>query len=149
MRVISIWGAWIRSRTPRRLWHFGPMMPYERFDAWRACHGLAISTYRLPQQFPKHELYGLTSQMRRAAFSSAANIAEGSAKRGNAELRRFLDMSLGSLSELRYSALLAKHLGLLTEKDWGAFENQVDSAGKLTMGLYKAVASKAERPSRR
>jgi len=54
------------------------MMPYERFRAWRACHELTIATYRMTQQFPKHELYGLTSQMRRAAFSAAVNIAEGS-----------------------------------------------------------------------
>jgi four helix bundle protein len=141
-------GAWIRSRAPFYYLQIRWMMPYERFDAWRACHELTVLTYRVTQQFPRHELYGLTSQMRRAAFSSAANIAEGSAKRGNAELRRFLDMSLGSLSELRYTALLAKHLELLTETDWEDFEKKVDSAGKLTMGLYKAVASKAARPSR-
>ena len=88
------------------------MMPYERFQAWRSCHELAIATYRLTRDFPKHELYGITSQMRRAAFSAAANIAEGSAKRGCTEFRRYLDIALGSLSELRYSALLARDLEL-------------------------------------
>jgi len=115
------------------------MMPYEKFHAWRACHELAIATYRLTQGFPKAELYGLTSQMRRAAFSAAANIAEGSARRGPSELRRFLDFSLGSLAELRYAALLAHELQIVTEKEWKAFDGSCDRAGKLTMGLYKAV----------
>ncbi|PYO62354.1 MAG: hypothetical protein DMD70_05625 [Gemmatimonadetes bacterium] len=61
------------------------MMPYERFTAWKACHELALAVYRATRSFPKEELFGLTSQMRRAAFSAAANIAEGSAKRGSAE----------------------------------------------------------------
>lgn len=117
---------------------FLDMMPYERFDAWRACHELAIVTYRLTQSFPKSEMYGLTSQMRRAAFSSAANIAEGSAKRGSRELRRFLDISLGSLSELRYAAVLARDLKMVMENEWQEFDGTCDRAGKLTMGLYKA-----------
>ena len=121
------------------------VMPYERFDAWRACHELALATYRISSEFPKHELYGLTSQMRRAAVSAAANIAEGSARRGPFELRRFLDIALGSLSELRCSALLARDLGLVSQGDWKPFDERVDHAGKLTMGLYKAVARKARR----
>lgn len=125
------------------------MMPYERFEAWRSCHELAISTYQLTREFPKHELYGITSQMRRAALSAAANIAEGSAKRGCAELRRYLDIALGSLSELRYSALLARDLDLLDEPRWKVFEAKVDVAGKLTMGLYKAIAKGVMQSPRR
>jgi len=125
------------------------MMPYERFDAWRSCHELAITTYQLTRDFPKNELYGITSQMRRAAFSAAANIAEGSAKRGCSELRRYLDIALGSLSELRYSALLARDLDLLDEERWKSFEAKADVAGKLTMGLYKAMARGAMQAPRR
>jgi len=55
------------------------MAPYERFAAWRECHALALEVYRATRLFPKDELYGLTSQARRAAFSAAANIVEGSA----------------------------------------------------------------------
>ena len=65
------------------------MMPYERLTAWQCCHALFLEIYRVTAGFPKSELYGLTSQMRRAAFSAAANIAEGSAKRGPHEFRRF------------------------------------------------------------
>jgi len=117
-------------------------MPYERFDAWRACHELALGTYRLTNTFPRHELYGLASQMRRAAFSAAANIAEGAAKRGRAEFRRFLDISLGSLSELSYAGRLAKDLEYLSAEQWKEFDDGCSRAGKLTMGLYKAMSGK-------
>ena len=63
------------------------MMPYERFEAWKLCDELALAVYRVTQAFPKHELYGLTAQARRAAFSAAVNIAEGSAKPGPRERR--------------------------------------------------------------
>jgi hypothetical protein len=73
------------------------MMPYERFHAWQACDALALAVYRLTREFPRSELYGITSQARRAAFSAAANIAEGSAKRGRAEFARYLDISIRRL----------------------------------------------------
>lgn len=115
------------------------MMPYERFDAWRACHDLALATYRVSATFPKHELYGVVSQMRRAAFSTAANIAEGAAKRGRAEFRRYLDISLESLSELSYAGRLVRDLGYLSPEAWREFDDLCSRAGRLTMGLYKAV----------
>ena len=78
--------------------------------------------------------------MRRAAASAAANIAEGCAKRGRPEFRRFLDIALGSLSELSYFALLARDLNLLPPDEWSEFERLHSEAGKTTMGLYKAIA---------
>src|SRR5258708_9955097 len=90
------------------------MMPFEKLDAWQCCHELFLEIYRITSHFPKHELYGLTSQMRRAAFSAAANIAEGSAKQGPREFRRFLDTALGSLAEIAYGIRAVTDLGLLT-----------------------------------
>jgi four helix bundle protein len=119
------------------------MKPYQRFLAWQHCHQLALLTYRLTNRFPKSELYGITSQMRRAAASAAATIAEGAAKRGQAEFRRFLDIALGSLSELSYFGILAKDLELLSEGEWQEFDKRSIEAGKTTMGLYKAVARRA------
>ncbi len=116
------------------------MRPYERFLAWQHCHRLTLLTYRVTERFPKAELYGLTSQMRRAAASAAANIAEGAAKRGRPEFRRYLDITLGSLGELSYFAFLARDLKFLSESDWQEFEKIHSEAGKITMGLYKAVA---------
>lgn len=115
------------------------MNPYERFLAWQHCHRLTLYIYQVTQQFPKCELCGITSQMRRAASSAAANIAEGSAKRGRPELRRYLDIALGSLSELSYFAILARDLELLTAEQTQEFERLHAEAGKTTMGLYKAI----------
>jgi len=89
------------------------MTPYERLTAWKLAHQLALETYRITTDFPATERFGLTSQLRRAASSVVANIAEGSAKRGKAEFRRFLDISLGSLLELQYTLLLSRDLQIL------------------------------------
>jgi len=124
------------------------MMPYERFTAWKACHELALAIYRASQAFPTQERYGLTSQMRRAAFSAAANIAEGAAKKGNAEFRRYLDIALGSLSELAYGILLAKELGILAGTAGQELEELRSKAGKMTWGLYRAVGRRAGGPVR-
>jgi four helix bundle protein len=116
------------------------MMPYERLRAWKACDDLAVAVYRLTERFPRHELYGLTSQLRRAAFSAAANIAEGSAKRGKNEFRRFLDISIGSLSEVAYVIHLAKRLEYLTQEEWQAIDRLRSEASRLTWHLYKSLS---------
>jgi len=123
------------------------MAPYERFAAWRECHALALEVYRATRVFPKDELYGLTSQARRAAFSAAANIVEGSAKRGSAEFRRFLDISLGSLTELGYTLRISRELGILPEESWGKLNDLQSRARFLTWKLYASVSKlKQARP---
>src|SRR2546423_10503428 len=122
------------------------MAPYERFAAWRECHALALEVYRATRSFPKEELYGLTSQARRAAFSAAANIVEGSAKRGSAEFRRFLDISLGSLSELGYTLRLSRELGCLNEESWNTLSQLHHRARFLTWKLYESVSKVGHRP---
>lgn len=77
---------------------------------WQRAHAFVLAVYRLTSQFPKSELYGLTSQMRRAAVSIAANIAEGFKRRGKAEKVRFFNISQGSLEESRYYLILAQDL---------------------------------------
>ena len=120
------------------------MKPHERFVAWQHCHRLALVTYQITQTFPKSELYGITSQMRRAAYSAPANIAEGCAKRGAAEFRRFLDIALGSLAELYYFGLLARDLNYVSQEDWVKFEKLHETAGKTTMGLLRAMSRRGE-----
>jgi len=117
------------------------MAHYESLVAWKECHALALVVYRITRQFPKDELYGLTSQARRAAFSAAANIAEGAAKRGSREFRRFLDISIGSLAELAYTLRLAKDLGILAEHDWKETDELRNRAGYLTWRLYRGVST--------
>ena len=104
------------------------------------CHALALKVYRATRGFPKDELYGLTSQARRAAFSAAANIVEGSAKRGSMEFRRFLDVSLGSLTELGYTLRVSKELGFLTEEYWAELDDLQNRARFLTWKLYESVS---------
>ena len=94
-------------------------------------------------RFPKSELYGLTAQMRRAAFSAAANLAEGSAKRGAREFRRYIDITLGSVSELSYAIRAVQDLGLGTADDVRRLDELRQPAGRLTWGLYRRVCAKA------
>jgi four helix bundle protein len=76
--------------------------------------------YRQTERWPIQERYGLTSQIRRAAVSAPANIAEGAAKRGNREFRRYVDVALGSLAETAYLLKLSKDLGILPPAEWEA-----------------------------
>ena len=122
------------------------MIAYERFDAWQAAHRLALELYRVTDGWPRSERFGLTVQVRRAAVSVPANIAEGAAKRGPREFRRFLDIALGSLAELSYLLRFSRDYGLLTDESWGALEAQRDQAGRLTWGLYHAVSNATENP---
>ena len=118
------------------------MNAFARLDAWKASHLLAVAVYRATKSFPKSERYDFTSQIRRAAFSIPANIAEGSAKRGPREFRRFLDIALGSHSELTYALLFAREVGLLTQASWTDLDKLRDQSGKLTWGLYRSMAKK-------
>jgi four helix bundle protein len=118
------------------------MFAYERLYAWRAAHQMALEVYRVTDSWPKEERFGLTIQIRRAAVSVPSNIAEGASKRGPKEFRRFLDMALGSLSEVSYLLLLAKDLGLIGMDAWRTIDNVRSVAGRLTWRLYCAVSKR-------
>ena len=116
-------------------------MPYERFEAWKVSHELALAVYSATRGWPRSELYGLTSQLRRAALSAPTNIAEGSAKRGPAEFRRFLDYSLGSLSELAYLLRFAHDTQFLTDEAWARLQQMRDKAAILTWRLSRSMTT--------
>jgi four helix bundle protein len=115
------------------------MKPFERLDAWKACHEVVLAVYRATKGFPKDEQYGLTAQLRRSAISITANIAEGSAKRGKREFRRYLDIALGSLAELRCLLRSAKDLEYLTEEDWTMIVPLEERGGLLLWRLYRSM----------
>jgi four helix bundle protein len=117
-----------------------PVLPFERFEAWQRCHELSLAVYRVTSSWPPAERYGLTSQVRRAAVSAEANLAEGAAKRGRAEFRRYLDISLGSLSEVACLLRLATDLGILKEPLSIELNAIREHASKLTWLLYRSVA---------
>jgi len=91
---------------------------------WRKAHTVTLDVYRDTKAFPKSELYGLTSQTRRAAASVCANIAEGCGRRGKADFARFLQISLGSASELEYQLLLAHDLDYLRNPEYERLATQ-------------------------
>ena len=115
------------------------MAPYEQVEAWRSAHQLYVAIHRLTESWPKREWYGLAAQIRRSAFSVAANIVEGHAKRGRKEFRRYLDIAWGSYSETRYAVHAAAELGLLTSLQAQAVAPLVESAGKTLWRLMKAT----------
>jgi four helix bundle protein len=84
---------------------------FRDLTVWRKAHELVLAVYRLTESFPEREKFGLTHQMRRAAVSVPANIAEGFGKRSPADKARFLNMAEGSLEECRYYLILAQDLG--------------------------------------
>ena len=84
------------------------MKDFRDLRVWNEAHQLTLAIYQATTRFPRHELFGLTSQMRRCSVSIGANIAEGCGKRGNNEFQRFLVIASGSASELDYELLLAK-----------------------------------------
>jgi four helix bundle protein len=98
-----------------------------------------LLTYRTTRGFPSEERFGLSSQLRRAAFSVAANIVEGSAKRGPREFRRFLDIAVGSLAEIKYTLRLVKDLDLISGEQFNELEGERDKVGRLTWGLYTSM----------
>jgi four helix bundle protein len=116
------------------------MMPYERFLAWQVSHELALEIYRVTDPWRREKRFGLTIQLRRAALSVPTNIAEGAAKRGPREFRRFLDIALGSLAEVSYLLRFSKDYGLLSPELWVSLEALRSEAGRLTWSLYSAVS---------
>ena len=103
---------------------------------WQKAHELVLSVYCLTSEFPREEIYGLTSQLRRAAVSVAANIAEGFKKTSSADKIRFLNISQGSLEECRYYTILAKDLAYVSAD---VSESQIDSVAKLLTAYANAI----------
>jgi four helix bundle protein len=91
------------------------MKDFRDLKVWEKAHRLTLNVYVATSKFPKEELYGLTSQIRRCSASIAANIAEGCGRRGNGEFHRFLQIASGSASELDYHLLLANDLKFLQQ----------------------------------
>lgn len=87
-----------------------PAKTFQDLIVWQKAHGFVLSVYKLTQHFPREEVYGLSSQFRRAAVSVPANIAEGFRKRGKADKARFLNIAQGSLEECRYYLILTNDL---------------------------------------
>jgi four helix bundle protein len=120
------------------------MGDYRDLKVWRKAHELVLDVYRCTQGFPAGESYGLTAQLRAAASSIPANLAEGSGRNSQNELARFAGISLGSANELEYHLLLARDLGYLTPESHDSMSGQVDHIKRMLANLIAAI-----RPPRR
>lgn len=104
---------------------------YRRLVAWQKADELAFQVYKATAAFPREEIYGLTSQLRRAVLSVPANIAEGYGRRGRKELKQFLRIALGSLSEVEYFLSFALRLGYLAQEGFDQLEALRADTGRL------------------
>jgi four helix bundle protein len=121
------------------------MLGHERLRVWKMAHELTLALYNVTAHWPTDERFGLTAQIRRAGAALPTNLAEGAAKRGSREFRRFTDVALGSLAEVAYLLLLARDLGLLTAADY----TRIDNLRKKTGGLAWRLARALDRPPAR
>jgi four helix bundle protein len=119
------------------------MRDYTKIDAWRLADDLTVIIYEQTRSFPKDELYGLTSQLRRASYSVPANIVEGSSRGSKRDYLHFLYIARGSLSETQYFTHLAKRLGYLSEADAERLHGQTKQVFACLHGLVQAVEQEA------
>ena len=115
------------------------MKDFRDLKVWEKSHALTLEIYRATAVFPKPELYGLTSQIRRCSASIGANIAEGCGKRGNNEFQRYLQIASGSASELDYHLLLSKDLGFLSDIDYRKLARSLTEVRKMLTSLLQKV----------
>jgi four helix bundle protein len=113
-----------------------PSKTFTELIVWQKAHAFVLSAYKLTETFPKSETYGLSSQLRRAAVSIPANIAEGYKKRGPADKARFMNMAQGSLEEVQYYLILAHDLAYA---DTLALRAQLDEVSRLLEGYFSAI----------
>lgn len=119
------------------------MRDYTKIEAWRLADDLTVAVYEVSRSFPREELYGLTSQLRRAASSVPANIAEGSARESKRDYLHFLYIARGSLTETQYFLHLAARLGYLNANDDLQLSSQTRAAFACLHGLIKAVEAES------
>jgi four helix bundle protein len=119
--------------------------PHRNLIAWQKGMDLVLEVYILTRDFPDQELYGLTSQLRRAALSVPANIAEGAADRTNLQFSNFLSNALGSLNEIDTQLELSFRLGYILENEYQHIAALLDECLAVTYGLRKSIATRIKR----
>jgi four helix bundle protein len=112
---------------------------YKKFAAWQSAHLFAIRVYEISKSFPKDELYGITSQLRRAALSVPTNIVEGTARQGQRELKNFLNIALGSLAEAEYLLEFCKEVGYLTQDSYDELEKLRSRTGLPLWNFHRSL----------
>ncbi len=114
---------------------------FEELVVWKCAHEFVLEVYRITEVFPKNEVFGLTSQFRRASISVAANIAEGYKKRGKADKLRFFNISQGSLEECRYYIILAKDLNYYNSEAYSKLLEKINQTSRYLNTYCKAISA--------
>jgi four helix bundle protein len=112
---------------------------FKSLNVWKKSHALVLSVYKASRNFPKEELFALTSQLRRAASSVPTNIAEGCGRSGDPEFGRFLQVAMGSASEVEYHLLLAHDLHYLNEESFNQLTRDVVEVKRMLASLLGRV----------
>jgi four helix bundle protein len=120
------------------------MRDYTKIEAWRLADNLTVAVYERTRSFPREEIYGLTSQLRRAAYSVPANIVEGSSRESKKDYLHFLYIARGSLSETQYFIHLARRLGYFSSQETDALQQQTKITFACLHGLIRPSKKKPE-----
>lgn len=120
------------------------MRDYTKIEAWKKADDLAVAIYSVTNSFPREKIFGLTAQIRRAAYSVPANIAEGSARESTKDYLHFLFIARGSLTETQYFAHLAHRLKYFSQTDYNRLGGQIKSVFARLHGLIKAVQDEVD-----
>ena len=119
--------------------------PHKKLEVWKKAVDITTIVYKITDKFPKAEIYGLTSQIQRAAVSIASNVAEGAARQTKKEFIQFLHCAQGSLSELDTQLIIANKLGYMTDDEFKIIEQELDLEDKMLTGLIKSIMSKIKK----
>ena len=117
------------------------MKDFRDLLVWQKAHQLTLSVYRITKSFPNEELYGLTSQLRRATASIPAKIAEGCDRSGDREFARFLQIAMVSASEAEYHLLLSRDLSYINEKEHGSLHSNVCEVKRILAALLNKLGA--------
>lgn len=124
------------------------MRDYTKIEAWRLADDLTVAVYERTRSFPKEEVYGLTSQLRRASYSVPANIVEGASRESKKDYLHFLYIARGSLSETQYFIHLAQRLDYLSLQEADALRKQMKMTFACLHGLIRAAEKEAGKLSK-
>ena len=119
------------------------MQNFRDLNVWRKGHELTLRVYEITGGFPNDERFGLTSQLRRACASICANLAEGCCRTSDKDFARFVDMAVGSASEVEYFLLLARDLNHVTESDYALLDERIREVKRMLTGLNQRLRSTA------
>ena len=118
------------------------MKTHKDLDVWKRSLEFVMDIYKISRNFPKEEMYGITSQIRRSAVSIPSNISEGAARSSDKEFAHFISISLGSIAETETQLIITRNLGYISEVDFNQLEIKLTEIRKLALGLKKFINEK-------